>query len=191
MNHIAPQPPETPAVSNQLLTLPNALSVARMALGVAFPFLPDTWRAPVIVIAAVTDLLDGALSRYLGMGSRAGRVLDPIADKTFVAGVIVTFLAEGLLTWAGFLLVAARDLAVLVGAAVGLATRHWSAFTTISPSFLGKATTAAQFAFFLTLVLEPPLEPPLLFALFLLTTGLSLAAALQYVELFFRVRKSI
>jgi CDP-diacylglycerol--glycerol-3-phosphate 3-phosphatidyltransferase len=48
----------------------GALAIAALALFVA---------------AAVTDLLDGWLARALGAVSRAGALLDPIADKVFVA----------------------------------------------------------------------------------------------------------
>lgn len=183
-SHSPSEPPGGRPGQDDIFTVPNALSFARIVLGVAFPFLPPSWRAAVIVIAAVTDLLDGALSRLLGLGSRTGRFLDPVADKTFVAGVIVTFLYEGLLTWVEFLLVAARDLAVLAGAVAGLALRHWAAFRMMAPSFLGKATTAAQFGFFLALVLEPPF----LFEIFQATAILSVAAAAQYLGLFFQAR---
>src|SRR5438309_11201837 len=66
------------------LTMPNALSFARVVLGLWFPLLPPSWRLPVIIVAVLTDLLDGAAGRYFGVCSRTGKVLDPVADKIFM-----------------------------------------------------------------------------------------------------------
>jgi cardiolipin synthase len=153
---------------------------------VSFPWLPESWRGPVIVVGALTDLGDGALSRYCGMASRTGRVIDPIADKLFVAGVVTAFLLDGLLTWGECLLVAARDLVVVVGTLIGLAGRHWDAFQRMGATWLGKVTTAAQFAFFAVLVVDPVYRD----WLFLPTAALSVAAGLQYLWLFVLFRRA-
>ena len=47
------------------LTVPNALTTARLLLGVCFPLFPESWRLPVVGIAMVTDMLDGAAGRRL------------------------------------------------------------------------------------------------------------------------------
>jgi cardiolipin synthase (CMP-forming) len=174
-----------PSLRHDLVTLPNALSLLRMLLGLAFPWCPADWHGPVIVIAALSDLGDGALSRLFGMGSRAGRVLDPVADKVFVAGVLVAFLQQDVLSWVEFLLIAARDLVVIAGTVIALTIRHWTAFVHLAPTLLGKTTTAAQFAFFLVLATAPAYRTWLLVP----TAALSLAAALQYLALFLTYRK--
>jgi phosphatidylglycerophosphate synthase len=55
-----------------------------------------TWYrlVAVLVVAALTDLADGASSRPFQAASPAGRLLDPIADKVFVLIVVMTLVIE-------------------------------------------------------------------------------------------------
>jgi phosphatidylglycerophosphate synthase len=138
---------------------------------------------PVVIVAVLTDLLDGALGRNFHACSRTGRVLDPLADKAFVAGVVFTFIGEGVLTVGEVVLVGLRDLTVITGALVGLAFRQWEAFRRMSPTRLGKATTAAQFIFFGTLLTAPEYKG----AAFAATAGLSTLAAGHYLWSFLKV----
>lgn len=47
------------------------------------------------IVAAVTDFLDGWLARRFDATSTLGAILDPIADKVLVAGMIVAISATG------------------------------------------------------------------------------------------------
>ena len=47
------------------------------------------------IVAAVTDFFDGWLARKLDATSTLGAILDPIADKVLVAGMIVAISATG------------------------------------------------------------------------------------------------
>ncbi|MEO5800534.1 MAG: CDP-alcohol phosphatidyltransferase family protein [Gemmatimonadales bacterium] len=69
-------------------TLPNILTVARIAITpvVAFlPFIQGYWPKlacfVIFVTAAVTDVIDGRIARRRGLESDLGRTLDPLADK--------------------------------------------------------------------------------------------------------------
>lgn len=69
-------------------TLPNILTLARIAITpvVAFlPFIQGYWPKlacfVIFVTAAVTDVIDGRIARERGLESDLGRTLDPIADK--------------------------------------------------------------------------------------------------------------
>jgi phosphatidylglycerophosphate synthase len=162
------------------LTVPNALTIARLLLGVCFPLFPESWRLPVVGIAMVTDMLDGATGRRFGVCSRLGKVLDPIADKVFLAGVLGTLLWEGTVSVGELALVGVRDIVVIVGAAAGLMLRAWPAFERMTPTWLSKFTTAAQFAFFLVLLAMPQYRE----IAFVLTVILSVLAGIQYLWLF-------
>src|SRR5262245_57116666 len=132
--------------------VPNGLSLARVALGLCFPWLPGGWRAGAVLLAALTDFADGASARLLRCASTTGRYLDPIADKVFLVAVVVTALAEGLLTPLEVVLVGLRDLAVLTVAGWLLFRQGISGWRRARATLLGKTTTAAQFVFFLTLL---------------------------------------
>jgi len=45
----------------------------------------------IFVIAGVTDIIDGAVARKLGVDSKFGRMLDPLADKILVCGSFICF----------------------------------------------------------------------------------------------------
>ena len=71
--------------STPLLNIPNALSFLRLPLAVLFIVTDSPWlRALIIVLAAITDGLDGWLARRLGQQTGAGQLVDPITDKLFV-----------------------------------------------------------------------------------------------------------
>jgi phosphatidylglycerophosphate synthase len=177
-----PGPTHDPSAHRPLLLalVPNALSLFRLALGLAFPWVPPSWRAAVVLVALLTDLLDGTSGRLLHVCSSTGRVLDPVADKVFILSVLVTLLAEGMLGIGEVLLLGLRDLAVLAGVVGGLLLADWEAFRHQSPTFLGKAATAAQFSFLLVLLLAPR-GKGLAFPVAVALSGL---AGLQYLALF-------
>src|SRR5262245_19356633 len=168
---------------NPLHYLPNSLSIARLLLGFAFPFIPNDWRLWVVIVAAISDALDGLTARWLHAQSKAGRLLDPIADKVFVLMVALTLLAEGAIhpLWAAG--VAARDLVVLVGVVVVTVRCRWSAYRKMRPKLIGKATTAAQFAVLVAIAAWGTSPVWLLIA----TTVLSVLAGADYAREFRRM----
>lgn len=164
----------------KLWFIPNVLSASRVLLGLAFPFVPADWRLWVIVVAAVTDALDGLAARWLHAESNAGRLLDPVADKVFVLAVAGTLLADGAIHPLWALGVAARDVVVLFGLAYVIARRLWAVGRRLRPSLLGKCTTAAQFALLLVLAGWNAAPVWLLAG----TVALSVAAATEYAWAF-------
>lgn len=97
--------------------LPNALTVLRLAIAVVFFFLLSAWNGAhhnasatlatgpahpdlslvlagvLFIIAALTDAVDGHLSRRWNVTTGFGRVMDPFADKVLVVGAFI-FLAS-------------------------------------------------------------------------------------------------
>ncbi len=60
----------------------SALTLARLLLGAAVPFVGDlAWLAAVYLLAILTDVIDGPLARRTGTASAAGAALDAWADK--------------------------------------------------------------------------------------------------------------
>lgn len=132
--------------------LVNGLTLSRLALAGAFPALPEAWWGPAAVAGGLTDLVDGWISRRLGATSTFGQVADPIADKALVASVLLTLWHDGRFPAWHLPLVGARDLAVAGGSAWMLLRRGWRAIGQLPPSLLGKAATAGQFVFILTVL---------------------------------------
>src|SRR5256886_13613055 len=81
--------------SKPWVTWADVLTALRVPLAVAFPFVhhPGAQLAVVAAVAA-TDFFDGMLARRFG-SSRAGAVLDPVADKLFMATAFLTVARSG------------------------------------------------------------------------------------------------
>jgi phosphatidylglycerophosphate synthase len=163
--------------------IPNALSFSRIVLGIAFPFVPGEWRVWLVLIAALSDALDGLIARWLRTESDSGRLLDPVADKFFVLVLVGTLLVERQLHPLWALGLATRDVVVLVGLLDITLRRRWAMGRKLRPSWPGKCTTAAQFA--VLLVLAARGDAPV----WLLGTAvvLSAIATLDYIRIFARL----
>jgi len=90
-------------------TLPNAITVARLGLALAFFWVAgsldtaDTadpsraWSAIwIFIVAALSDILDGYLARRWHVVTSFGRILDPVVDKVLVIGGLVLLCAAPL-----------------------------------------------------------------------------------------------
>ncbi|CAN5307185.1 CDP-alcohol phosphatidyltransferase family protein [soil metagenome] len=107
----------------RLATLPNLLSLARMALLAPVLILldrpepgSDGRAAAVLFVAGLTDLLDGYLARRRRAVSASGKVVDPIADKVLLGGLVLYLALErGFPVWL-VLAILVRDVALILGA---------------------------------------------------------------------------
>ena len=71
-------------------TWADVVTALRLPLAALFPFTHQPgWQLAIVGVAAATDFVDGILARRFG-GSRAGAMLDPIADKAFAAAAFLT-----------------------------------------------------------------------------------------------------
>ena len=107
----------TGAHGSQVWTLPNILSMLRLALVpvfLVFIVLGDYVAALVIlVIASLTDLLDGYLARRLRQVTRLGELLDPAADRLYIFAALVGLAANELVQWWIVVVIVARDVFLL------------------------------------------------------------------------------
>ena len=112
----------TSDLQTKFLTVSNLLSAFRALL--ALPFIlvmlsqtPSSrfWGAAIMVLAALTDKMDGVLARKLHQTSEWGKIFDPLADKiALAAGVIVLLLLQALPLWFVYV-VLVRDAMIFVG----------------------------------------------------------------------------
>lgn len=134
----------TAPASWHIATLPNAISALRLCAVpvVVWLALGGAWWGAfgLFVLAGVSDALDGWLARR-GAASQLGAVLDPLADKALLVGMIVTLASLGVLPRALAVLVVARDLLIVGGA---LAMAGAGAASAVRPLRIGKLHTALQ-----------------------------------------------
>lgn len=101
------------------MTLPTKLTILRILLTfliMALLFAPGPmakgWCLGLFLLAAVTDWWDGLLARRLNQISALGVLLDPIADKIFVLGLLLVFVQLRLLPAWMVLVVLIRELLI-------------------------------------------------------------------------------
>ena len=139
----------------------DVLTMMRFPLAALFPFAAGALQQLVIVaLAGATDLADGALARRTG-GSRWGPVLDPVADKVFVATAVLTFVGHGLLHPLEIAAVLLRDIVAALGFAATALLRRPVALPARAG---GKAVTVAQGLTLVALIAASSLVRPLAWA---------------------------
>ncbi|MDR1185382.1 MAG: CDP-alcohol phosphatidyltransferase family protein [Coriobacteriales bacterium] len=145
-------------VTKKILTIPNLLSLLRLLLLPVFFVLlvqyhNNVMAFIVILVASLTDLIDGFIARATHTVSELGQLLDPFVDRVFIIlGVIAVFVAGRVPLWILILLLG-RD-ACMLALTIYQKRRFNRDFEVI---FLGKLTTALVMAGFCSLVLEWPL----------------------------------
>ncbi len=138
-------------------TLPNLLSLSRIALAAAFVMMPGTRaRIWLIVAAAITDFLDGWIARRVDATSRWGALLDPITDRVFVLAAVATFVVSGALGTTQYFVLILRDLATAIGFVVARSI-PWLRTVNFRARPLGKIVTTLQLATLAAVLVRPTL----------------------------------
>ncbi len=156
-------------------TLADLLSAVRIPLAIAFPFASNDWRLALLGGAAASDLLDGQIARRFGASS-FGAVIDPVADKLFMASAFGVVAVSGRLEWYEVLGVLLRDVVATIAFMVTFLSRRPRA---IPARAGGKAVTVLQVLTLVAFLTDSPLLRPLAWA-----TG---AVALYAIYDYYRV----
>lgn len=154
------QKASTQEVSNKIFTIPNLLSLVRLFLLPVFFILLVSYHNNVmafiiLLVASLTDMVDGSIARATHTVSKLGQWLDPSVDRVFIiVGVIAIYAAGRLPLWILILLIV-RDTCMLA-LTIYQKRRFNRDFKVI---FLGKLTTALLMSGFCSLVLFWPVLP--------------------------------
>jgi cardiolipin synthase len=138
----------------RIWTVPNAISVARLAGVPVFLWLvlgpqADGWAFALLILAGVSDWLDGKIARAWNQQSRLGQVLDPAADRLYIAATVIGLAVRGIIPWWLVGLLVARE--VVLGAALLMLRQH--GYGPLQVSLVGKtATLCLLYAFPLVLL---------------------------------------
>jgi cardiolipin synthase len=95
----------TSGFARQVLTLPNLITLARLACLPVFLWLlfgkeNRAAAAALLAVLGITDWVDGFLARHLGQVSELGKILDPVADRLlFIVGAGGILIDGSVPTW--------------------------------------------------------------------------------------------
>lgn len=167
-----------------LFTLPNLVSTSRFALALGFVAADAAAvRLALIGVASITDVLDGWLARRTKVVSRFGALLDPVADRFFVLGVVVSYVAGGQFTPLQAALVLFRDVMSVIGFFVARNV-SWLRAIPFTARLLGKLVTGAQLLTFLVVLLRPQFTAFMVWVV----AALAVAATVDYTLMLWRER---
>jgi cardiolipin synthase len=144
-------------MSSRVLTVPNIISLVRLALVPVFAVLivvgEDGWALLVLAVSGATDWLDGVLARRLNQVTRLGQILDPFADRLFIFVTMIGLAWREVVPPWLVIAIIARD--VLLALTVPVLARL--GYGTLNVTLVGKiATFALLYAFPLLLLAEVP-----------------------------------
>jgi cardiolipin synthase len=167
-----------------LRSIPNIISLSRVALAAAFVVDHDpNARLMIVLAAAVTDMLDGWLARKAGLTSRFGALIDPFADRVFALVAVATFVYEGSMTTLQYFIMIFRDLMTAVGFLVAKSV-SWLRPVEFRARWSGKAVTALQMVTFVAVLKFPGYVDGLIWAV----GALSLYSVIDYTWALWKAR---
>lgn len=176
---------------DKVFTISNGLTFLRMLLTpvIVAGIFYERWTAVffLIIIAGITDLLDGYFARHFNQASNLGKILDPIADKILT---ISSFSALAFLQSPSFpipvwfvCLIVCRESIIILGS-YGLVRSGKK--LEVSPTLSGKLTTFFQLLFILWLFIcyfFGWVPARTYFVLLLFLSVFSVLSLLQYIKI--------
>ena len=92
--------------SSILRIIPNVLTLFRSLAAIVLPIIiiyggeiGALIATPMLILAGVSDYLDGFYARKYNVISNFGKILDPVADKLLVVGIIFALASENMLDY--------------------------------------------------------------------------------------------
>ena len=141
------------------------------------------WALLLVLIAGLSDGLDGVLARKLKQQTKLGSYLDPIADKLLLSASFVTLGVVQRIPLYVVILVLSRDVIIMMTVVIMLLTTSIRSF---NPSIYGKLNTFAQVATVLITLFSlsyPSMSIPWLNQLSILATAaLTVISGLHYAR---------
>ena len=95
----------------------------------------------IVLVAGLTDIIDGTLARRFGMATSVGAYFDPITDKIFLSAVYIALATISSVPWWLVIEIFARDFLILAASGAAILFLRVRDFP---PSVWGKASTFLQ-----------------------------------------------
>lgn len=131
----------TTAVSDRVLTVPNAISLARLLCVPVFAVLilsgRDAAALVLLLLAGLSDYVDGVLARRWDQVTRLGQLLDPAADRLYVTAALLGLGWREVLPWWLVAVIVVREVVLTANV---LVLRHHG-LSSLPPHLVGKTAT--------------------------------------------------
>lgn len=109
---------ETQSNSEQILTIPNLLSLFRFVLIPVFIFFylrqKYIFALIVLLLSTLSDVMDGYIARSTNTVTDLGKVLDPIADKLTQAAIMICLSFEFKWMLVLFVILAVKEIIMMI-----------------------------------------------------------------------------
>ena len=177
---------------NQILTIPNLLSMVRLLLIPVILWLyigleKHQWAIGVIILSGLTDVVDGFIARKYNMVSDFGKILDPVADKLTQGSLILCLTSH--YDWMKWLIVLflIKECAMLAMGFFAIRKKD----SVGSAQWHGKLNTVVLYGAMCILILFPAIPIPLANAL-IATCGMTIAMSfVLYTRFYIQLFRSI
>ena len=174
----------------KLSWIPNAICILRIVLIVPLVDALVSGRYTIalalIVVAGLSDGVDGFLAKTFGWRTRLGSLLDPAADKLLLVSSFVTLAYLSLVPVGLTVIVILRDVVIVTGA---LCYQRVAGYLEGSPTPISKLNTACQLLFVCSVITNAEWGRPPQFGLILLGSLVvftSIVSGLNYVLIWSR-----
>ena len=166
---------------NKFLTVPNVLSLFRIALIPVIVWLYAisgnlVLSGIVLIVSGLTDIADGWIARHYNMVSEVGKALDPIADKLTQGAVLLCMIFRFPLLVFPFILLLAKE--AFVGFTGLLLIQKSGAV--YGAEWHGKAATCLIYAVLLLHLFWTEIPPAATLVSVILTSGMMLISLFLY-----------
>jgi cardiolipin synthase len=172
-------------LSLQLSQIPNAICILRIVLvgPIVFALLDGDFGLALllIIVAGLSDGLDGYLAKRFDWRSRLGGLLDPVADKLLLMSVFITLAWVQLIPVALAVVVIGRDVIIVSGA---IAYEAFVESVQPRPSRVSKLNTGLQLLFIVAAISAEGFAWPPAISILILGASVivvSLVSGLDYV----------
>jgi cardiolipin synthase len=169
----------------KLAHIPNAICILRILLiaPLVLALLAGDFdlALALVVIAGLSDGIDGFLAKTFGWQSQLGSLLDPAADKLLVVSTILSLTYLGLMPAGLAAIVILRDVVIVSGA---LVYRWLAGHLSGEPTLISKLNTLSQLLFVVATIMQaawqtPPTDWLVVLGAFVVFT--SITSGLNYV----------
>lgn len=177
------QEPNTNPYQHKIFTVPNLLSMFRLAL---IPIIVWVYvgknahilATALIVLSGLTDIADGKIARKYNMVSDLGKVLDPFADKLTQFSMLFCLVTRFYWVWYLIAFFVIKELTQALMAYVVLRKKE----KVESAQWFGKASTATLYAVMIILFVCPVVSDTMAMALCGLAGGMLLLSLILYLR---------